>query len=1391
MPAMGSVWKRLQRVNKRAAKFQFTASYHELHLETTAKWRPSNLSVVWTRRSRRVASAPLPWEPDMMNPLVGNVTWPVPDNHAITVTLFKDPRTHELEDKDWTFVIEDITPLGKKRVLANANINMRKYASIESTQQSFTLSLKPVSRKVTSAELELTISCVFLREGKATDEDMQSVVSLMSVNNNCDVAPLDDLEDIPDLENSADISDHLFDFTQQLEQMTTSLNGCMDLPTPLSDKQPPFTPPPAGDGGDFTEDSLKTPSASQAPAAASAAPLPTTTTSSSRDQVPSGNETEIADEKSTKKEPNRFMRMVTSTPISKVFDQKKTTTGEKATEEPIKPARKGLKFSTSSQDAQEGEATKQESSSTKEAEETKDKQQSLKEDSNNTLELSFDSHRIAESTKISDSTITATEGETAKTSSPASQGSQEQKEISSSNDSKDNFSAKLNELDISSASFKSENHKRPELQPLNLKKSYESIEPTPPAAGNATTNNTSTTSSTNNNTSLNNTGASVQNTTTKTSANTTNGHLSVHSNSSSNGGVATQNNSLKPVEKIVLKENTPGQDLLEWCKEVTKEYPNVKVTNLTTSWRNGMAFCAIIHHFEPSLIDMSKLTPHDVVGNCRIAFDAAESLGIPRVIEPRDMSLLAVPDKLAVMTYLHQLRAHFTGKQLQIEQIGPTSDESSYVIGNYKSDNLSSQNLLNLSHLKAQLLHQNSLDDDIFGLDSNKSSQLSPTAKKDVKNLILTGSKSILGKVLLSPTKDKNTINASQHSNLNVSASTPTANTTSPLIEGNGSLVDDASHHLGDEVSNSSNQENISQNAQLKDASIISPTPLDPNTTNEERQQRLREEARRIILETRGKASSNHSSLESPTSPTKNKRYNFTSERTISPISNTLDLDEFADANTQQQQQHQQSTSPKAPLSPTKRITPPRDNDSSSNTTTTTTTTNSKLSPSHRLSLNNGGSGSGTTTLQSFNNVMDRLTPKSENMPEKLAFIQSELEALEREQVAVDQKANSLEKKLRAVMSGKPSNNSRNKENTFFRLIRNSIGGGETIRIKLLDIENGELSLTPSGSSESCSSDSSSSHSSNDDGSGGVFDGRHAGGGGGGDIGGGVASLKASLLRPFSAETKVVRRVRKRHQHPHIPRQRSRSCCVAEMQIPRTHDFDYQQQQHHHQSSHPHPQHDHHRSHHQPPSTNQTTTTSTTGFRENAAATITSTTQPYCLLSSASSNHSSCDNFKICSDEEEQQQQQQHQYPFVQRRHRRRSTSQRRSRSRSKSAGVTEETEEQLLSQWFTLVNKKNALIRRQMQLNLHEKECELEHKYNLLKEELRAAQSIEDWRKTEAQREKERLLLDKLVDVVDKRNELVQCLHNEEQAIEDDHEIARNLEQVNISGNNEKCVIS
>lgn len=58
----------------------------------------------------------------------------------------------------------------------------------------------------------------------------------------------------------------------------------------------------------------------------------------------------------------------------------------------------------------------------------------------------------------------------------------------------------------------------------------------------------------------------------------------------------------KVLNKNALKDRTPGQDLLEWCKDITKNYSGIKVTNLTTSWRNGMAFCAIIHNFQPDLM---------------------------------------------------------------------------------------------------------------------------------------------------------------------------------------------------------------------------------------------------------------------------------------------------------------------------------------------------------------------------------------------------------------------------------------------------------------------------------------------------------------------------------------------------------------------------------------------------------------------------------------------------------------------------------------------------------------------------------------------------------------------------------------------------------------------
>ncbi|KAB5579486.1 hypothetical protein PHYPO_G00195600 [Pangasianodon hypophthalmus] len=124
-----------------------------------------------------------------------------------------------------------------------------------------------------------------------------------------------------------------------------------------------------------------------------------------------------------------------------------------------------------------------------------------------------------------------------------------------------------------------------------------------------------------------------------------------------------------------------SQSLLEWCQKVTQGHKGVKITNFSTSWRNGLAFCAILHNFHPDKVDFEMLDPYDIKQNNKKAFDGFAELGISRLIEPSDMVLLSVPDRLIVMTYLNQIRTHFTGQELSVVQIEQNSNESSYAVG--------------------------------------------------------------------------------------------------------------------------------------------------------------------------------------------------------------------------------------------------------------------------------------------------------------------------------------------------------------------------------------------------------------------------------------------------------------------------------------------------------------------------------------------------------------------------------------------------------------------------------------------------------------------------------------------------------------------------------------
>uniref|UniRef100_A0A8C6KTX5 EH domain binding protein 1-like 1 n=1 Tax=Nothobranchius furzeri TaxID=105023 RepID=A0A8C6KTX5_NOTFU len=376
---MTSVWKRLQRVGKKASKFQFVASFEELILESCKKWQPDKLRVMWIRRNRHHSTKFHSWQPGIKNPYRGLVVWQVPETLDITVTLFKEATAEEFEDKDWTFVIESETK-GRRKVLASADVNMKKYTSSTPGQYDITLQLKPLSVKVVEATLKLNLSCIFLKEGKATDEDMQSLASLMSVKHG-DIGNLDDFND--------------------------------------SDED--------------------------------------------------------------------------------VGEDRRTSYGQ--------------------------------------------------------------------ATHVTGNSW----------------------------------------------------HMR---------------------------------------------------------------HLSTLSEEDSQGGIPPGELFRSTCTDHMTSPTlvSSSQSLLEWCQEVTLGHKGLKITNFSTSWRNGLAFCAILHYFHPEKVNFEMLDPYDIKNNNKKAFDGFAELGISRLIDPSDMVMLTVPDRLIVMTYLNQIRTHFTGQQLSVLHIEKNSRESSYAV---------------------------------------------------------------------------------------------------------------------------------------------------------------------------------------------------------------------------------------------------------------------------------------------------------------------------------------------------------------------------------------------------------------------------------------------------------------------------------------------------------------------------------------------------------------------------------------------------------------------------------------------------------------------------------------------------------------------------------------
>ncbi|XP_064484433.1 alpha-actinin isoform X1 [Ornithodoros turicata] len=118
------------------------------------------------------------------------------------------------------------------------------------------------------------------------------------------------------------------------------------------------------------------------------------------------------------------------------------------------------------------------------------------------------------------------------------------------------------------------------------------------------------------------------------------------------------------IQDISVEEMTAKEGLLLWCQRKTAPYKNVNVQNFHLSWKDGLAFCALIHRHRPDLLDYGKLKKENPLENLNLAFDVAEKhLNIPRMLDAEDMVYTAKPDDRAVMTYVSCYYHAFQGAQ--------------------------------------------------------------------------------------------------------------------------------------------------------------------------------------------------------------------------------------------------------------------------------------------------------------------------------------------------------------------------------------------------------------------------------------------------------------------------------------------------------------------------------------------------------------------------------------------------------------------------------------------------------------------------------------------------------------------------------------------------------
>ncbi|KAM7541962.1 hypothetical protein Aperf_G00000017227 [Anoplocephala perfoliata] len=141
------------------------------------------------------------------------------------------------------------------------------------------------------------------------------------------------------------------------------------------------------------------------------------------------------------------------------------------------------------------------------------------------------------------------------------------------------------------------------------------------------------------------------------------------------------------IEEVMLKiepeqitaQRSAKDALLLWCQNRTKGYQNVDIKDFSSSWRDGLAFAALLHSYEHEALDITKLRPDRPIENLTISFKVAEDyFEIPRMLDPQDVNV-PKPDQRSIMTYvsaMYQMLNKYRNKNKNANRVGKTINQA-------------------------------------------------------------------------------------------------------------------------------------------------------------------------------------------------------------------------------------------------------------------------------------------------------------------------------------------------------------------------------------------------------------------------------------------------------------------------------------------------------------------------------------------------------------------------------------------------------------------------------------------------------------------------------------------------------------------------------------------